>query len=216
MNRSHRDREQQHHRDRHRDVRADPEVLHRERDADELGDDDQEVEQQDRPDRDVAPVAAETLADETSVADAGDGAESRHHLLVDDQDRDQQRQRPEQRVAEVLAGLGVGGDAAGVVVADHDDETGPDDGDEGEEAGPQSLAVADVMGLDGAEGSTDLLVVLLALHALPPFVSSWSLGETTTSKPGGGLGACQGSRARLRQFVVRRRAGTRGFQRVPL
>jgi hypothetical protein len=76
----------------------------------------------------------ESLADETAVTDAGHRAETYHHLLVDDEHRDQERQRPEQRVAEVLTGLGVGRDAAGVVVAHHDDESRSDDRQEREEA----------------------------------------------------------------------------------
>ena len=61
------------------------------------------------------------------MADAGHRAEAQHHLLVHVEDRDQQQQRPQQRRAVVLAGLGVGGEGAGVVVADHDDQAGAED-----------------------------------------------------------------------------------------
>jgi hypothetical protein len=138
-------REEQDHRDGHRDIRRDPEVVHGQGDPDELGDDDQEVEQQDGTDRDVPPVTAEALPDQSPVADAGHGPEPGHHFLVDDEHRYEQRQRPQQRVAEVLPGLGVGRDAPGVVVAHHDDEPRPDDGDERQEAGAHSLAVAHVV-----------------------------------------------------------------------
>ncbi len=70
---------------------------------------------------------AEALEDEPAVTDPGDRAEADDHLLVHDQHRDEQDQHPEQARAVVLARLGVGGDAAGVVVADHDDEAGAHD-----------------------------------------------------------------------------------------
>ena len=56
------------------------------------------------------------------MPDAGDGTQSDHHFLIDDEHRDEQQQDPQQAGAVVLAGLGVGGHTAGVVVADHDDE----------------------------------------------------------------------------------------------
>ena len=68
--------------------------------------------------------------------DAGHRAQPDHHLLVDHQDRDEEGQGPQQREPEVLPGLAVGGDATGVVVAHHDDETGAHDGQQGEQAGP--------------------------------------------------------------------------------
>ena len=64
----------------------------------------------------------EALVDEPGVADAAHRAEADDHLLVDDEDRDQQREGPQQAQPEVLPGLGVGGHPAGVVVAHHDDE----------------------------------------------------------------------------------------------
>ena len=79
--------------------------------------------------------------------------------------------RPQQRVAEVLTGLGVGRHAAGVVVADHDDEPGTNDGEQGEEAGARATAIAFVVRFDGAEGTRNgRLFRLFALHAPPPFV----------------------------------------------
>ena len=113
--------------DRHRDVLRDAEVAERQADADELGDDREEVEHEQVADREPAPEASEALVDQPRVADAGDRAEPDDHLLVDDQHRDQQQQHPQQAGAVVLARLGVGGDAAGVVVADHHDQPGADD-----------------------------------------------------------------------------------------
>ena len=59
----------------------------------------------------------------------------------------------------VLAGLGVGGHPAGVVVADHDDEAGPGDGGEGEQPLPPAAAFADVTDGDPAEGALDVTQV---------------------------------------------------------
>ena len=60
----------------------------------------------------------------------GDRPESGHHLLVDNQYGDEQRQSPQQAVTEVLARLGVGRDATGVIIAYHHDKTGTNDGQE--------------------------------------------------------------------------------------
>ena len=108
--------------DRDDQVAVHAQVLERQRDAYELRDDGQEVDEEEAADRESAPEAAKALEDEACLADTGDGAQPHHHLLVDDHDRDQKHQRPEQGGAVVLTRLRVGGDAAGVVVADHHDQ----------------------------------------------------------------------------------------------
>ena len=55
-----------------------------------------------------------------------DRAEPQHHLLVHVEHGHQQQQRPQQGGAVVLAGLRVGAEGAGIVVADHDDQPGAD------------------------------------------------------------------------------------------
>ena len=119
---------------RYRDIRADAEVLQREGDADEFGDDGQEVENEQVPDAEPAPEPAEPLVDQPGVPHAGDRAEPDHHLLVDDQHRDQQQQHPQQAVAIVLPGLRVGGHPARVVVADHHDQARTGDREERHQA----------------------------------------------------------------------------------
>ena len=52
------------------------EIIERERNADELGDDGQAVEQEQVDDAERAPELAETLEDEARVADTGDRAEA--------------------------------------------------------------------------------------------------------------------------------------------
>ncbi len=65
------------------------EILQREQDANEFGDDGQEVENEQVADAEPALEPAEPL-DQPRVADAGDCASPDDHLLVDDQHRDQQ------------------------------------------------------------------------------------------------------------------------------
>ena len=113
--------------DRDREVFGDAEVAEREADADELGHDREEVQDEQVADGEEAPEAPEPLDDQPRVPDAGDRAEPDDHLLVDDQHRHEQQQHPQQAGAVVLPGLRVGRDAAGVVVADHHDQPGADD-----------------------------------------------------------------------------------------
>ena len=58
------------------------------------------------------------------------------HFLIDDQDRDQQWEGPQERETEVLTSLGVGRNATGVVVANHDDQPGTHDGEQHEHSCP--------------------------------------------------------------------------------
>ena len=58
--------------------------------------------------------------------------EASHHLLIHHQNGNQNRQGPQQGVAEVLTGLRVGRHATGVVIAHHHDEAGADNGEEGQ------------------------------------------------------------------------------------
>ena len=90
------------------------------------------------------------------MPDARDRAEAQHHLLVYEQDRDQQRQRPQQRRAVVLAGLGVGAEGAGIVVADHDDEPGTEDRQERLEARPPADPGCVIALGDGAERAANV------------------------------------------------------------
>src|SRR5436190_1323021 len=149
------DADQDDRRQRHDHVAVESEVFGGQRHADELRADDHEVQKEQAAYRVPAPEAAEALGDELGKTDAGDGAEPDDHLLVDDQDRHQQEQRPEQRVAEVLAGLRVGGDAARVVVAYQNDNAGPDDRREGEQPSAPRSARHAVLETDCPEGALD-------------------------------------------------------------
>jgi hypothetical protein len=138
-----------------------PEVAGGEGDADELGDDGQRVQDEQVDDRERAPERSEAPQDQPGVADAGDRAEAQHHLLVDVQHGDQQEQRPQQPGAVVLAGLAVGGERAGVVVTDHDDQAGADDGEQRLELRRHGRAGGVVVDLDRAEGAADVADVRL-------------------------------------------------------
>ena len=120
---------------RHGDVLAHAEVAEGEVHADELGDDGEEVEHEEVANREESPKPPETLADQPGVAHARHRTEADDHLLVHDEDRDEEDQRPKQTRPVVLARLGVGGDPACVVVAHHDDDPRTDDRGQGQQAG---------------------------------------------------------------------------------
>ena len=132
------------------------EIVERQRDADELGDDGQAIEQEQVDHAERAPELAETLEYEPRMADAGDRAQAQHHLLIDVENRDQQRHRPEQRGAVILARLAIGREGAGVIVARHDDEAWAQDRHERDELMFPGLAGGDVAMQDGTEGALDV------------------------------------------------------------
>ena len=142
--------------DGHRDVLAHPEVAEGKADADEFGGDGEEVEDEEVADGEHSPELAEALVDEPGVTDARDCAQAHHHLLVHDEDRDEEGKRPQEGEAEVLTRLRVGGDAARVVVADHDDQSRPHDGEQGQQARRPRSARTRVVLADGAERSMDV------------------------------------------------------------
>ena len=72
---------------------------------------------------------AEFLADQIGEAFAGDHAHARAHFFGDVERDGHGNERPEQRVAELRAGGGVDGDAAGVVVHVRGDQARADDGE---------------------------------------------------------------------------------------
>ncbi len=138
------------------DFLVQPEVIERQSDADELGDDRQTVEQEQIDDAERAPELAEALENQARVADAGDGAEAQHHLLVHVEHGDQQRHRPQQRRAVGLARLAVGREGAGVVVARHHDEAGADDGEKRGKPVLPGLTRGRVAVENGAEGAMNV------------------------------------------------------------
>ena len=104
------------------------EVPGRQGDPDELGDDGQRVQDEQVDDAERAPELAEPLQDQPGMPDAGHRAQPEHHFLVHVQHRNKQQERPQQLRAVVLAGLAVGREGACVVVSDHHDQAGADDG----------------------------------------------------------------------------------------
>ena len=124
--------------------------------ADELGDDGQGVQDEEVDDAERPPELAEPLENQSGMADAGHGAESKHHLLTDVEHRDQQQQGPQQVGAVVLSGLGVGAEGPGVVVTHHDDQPRTHDGQQGLGLGREASPRSDVPVGDGAHGPTDV------------------------------------------------------------
>ena len=151
------------------------EVRGAELDTDELRGDRQEVEHEQVADGEASPDVAETLEDETPVPDSGHRAESHDHLLVDDEHRDEQQQRPEQRGAVVLSCRRVCRDAARVVVADHHDEAGSHDHGKGKHPpAPRARSVGVVIVLaDRAEGAADVAMVCVIAGRLRGLSPSW-------------------------------------------
>ena len=129
--------------------------------ADEFRDNGEGVEHEEIDHAERAPELPETLEDQTGMAHPRHRTEAEHHLLGHIQHRDQQQQYPEQVRTEILTGLRVGGDAAGVVVAHHDDEAGADDGEQGEQLGLGRAPCGGVAVGDGSEGAFDVADVLL-------------------------------------------------------
>jgi hypothetical protein len=132
------------------------EVVERQADADELGNDGERVQQKQVYDTECAPELPKALHDQAGVADAGYRTEAQHHLLIDVEDRHQQQQRPEQCGPIVLASLGIGAEGAGIVVADHDNETRTEDGEQRPQTRPPATPGRDVAMPNGAERTTDI------------------------------------------------------------
>ena len=84
---------------------------------------------------------AELLADQVAEALAGDHAHAGAHLLHHDQGDGDGNHRPEQGVAVLRAGLGVGEDAAGVVIHVGGNESGAEDGQKQEYPDSPTLAM---------------------------------------------------------------------------
>nr|CUV13469.1 conserved protein of unknown function [Ralstonia solanacearum] len=158
---------QQHQRSRHAHapLARNPEIRQREADADELCHQRQRVHQEQVDHGEAAPEPAEAREDQPRMADPRDGAQPQHHLLVHIQHRDQQQQRPQQRGAVVLPGLGVRAEGAGVVVAHHHDEAWAQDGEQRAQTGTPSSARADVMPGDGAERAANIADVRIVQHS---------------------------------------------------
>ncbi|MEY2429162.1 MAG: hypothetical protein QOJ40_2047, partial [Verrucomicrobiota bacterium] len=70
--------------------------------------------------------------------------------------RCEQQQHPQQAIAVVLPGLGVGGDAAGVVVADHHDDPGAQNRQQRQQPSLERAAVIGVPDADPAERAFDV------------------------------------------------------------
>jgi len=68
-----------------------PEVVERQADADELGNDRERVQQKQVDDTERAPEPPKALQDQAGMADAGHRTEAQHHLLIDIEDRHQQQ-----------------------------------------------------------------------------------------------------------------------------
>ncbi len=123
--------------DRHRDILADAQDLHAGRHAGELADGVAQVGQDHHADDDRRGPHAHGLADQIGQAFAGDHAQPGAHLLDNDQGQGDERHDPQQAIAIVGAGDGIGGDPTGVVIDVGGDDARPDNGQQGQQPDPQ-------------------------------------------------------------------------------
>ena len=108
-------------------------------DADELGDHVGEVDHDEQHHEDDREAQAELLADQVAQALAGDHAHAGAHLLHYDERKSDGNHGPEEGVAVLRAGLGVGEDAAGIVIHVGGNESGAKNGQK--EKDPDSPAL---------------------------------------------------------------------------
>jgi len=90
------------------------------------------------------------------VTDTGHHAEAQHHLLIDIQHRDQQQQCPQQGCPIVLPGLCIGAECTCIIVADHDNETRPENGEQRAKACPPAPTGINVALPNCAECAADV------------------------------------------------------------
>ena len=120
------------------------------------------------------------------MPDPGHRTQPHHHLLVHDQHRDQQQQHPQQAVAVVLPGLRVGRHPAGVVVADHHDQPGPDDRQQGRQPGLHRAGTIGVADADPAQRALDVAQMRAVEHRRAPW--RWIRGAAVGLRLGGASG----------------------------
>ncbi len=90
-------------------------------------------------DGEPAPERAETLEDRLGVPAFCHGTQANGHFLHVIRHGDQDDEDPQQPHAVLGAGDRIGGDAAGIVVGDHDNDPGAEDGEEDEQPAPPAL-----------------------------------------------------------------------------
>jgi hypothetical protein len=102
--------------------------VHRAGNADELRDHVGVVDHHQQHHQHKGEPQAELLADQVAQALAGDHAHAGAHLLHHDQRNGDGKDGPQQRIAVLRASLGVGEDAAGIVIDIGGDESGTENG----------------------------------------------------------------------------------------
>ncbi len=122
----------------HADVLGDVKELHASGDAGELRDHVAEVDDDEQHEEEQGDAQAELFADEIAETFAGDGTHAGAHFLHDDKDDGDGDHRPEQAVTVLGACLGVGEDAAGIVIDVGGDEAGAEHGEEQQSGGAEA------------------------------------------------------------------------------
>ena len=137
------------------------EIRECEADADEFGDDRERIEHEQIDHAERAPEFAEAFEDQTRVPDAGHDAEPQNHLLIHVQHGHEEQQRPQEARTVVLSGLRVRAECAGVVIADHHDQTRAEDREKREQFRANADPRADVVLRDRTECAVDIADVHL-------------------------------------------------------
>src|SRR5207245_6494591 len=131
--------------DRHTDVLTDVKQLHAASDSGELRHDVAEVHDHQQDHDNEGHPEAKLLADEVAEALACHDAHTSAHLLDDDERQRDGNHRPQQLVAILRAGLGVGEDATGVVIDVGGDEARYEELEEANQPGSTSAPEGDAV-----------------------------------------------------------------------
>ncbi len=125
--------------DGHGQIFTDMKELHAAGDSGKLRNDVAEIDDDEKHHHQESDAEAELFTDEVAEALAGDDAHAGAHLLDDDEGEGDGDHHPQQLVAVLGAGLGVGEDAAGIVIDVGGDEAGTEHGEEEHDPDSPSL-----------------------------------------------------------------------------
>src|SRR5580765_3231748 len=134
-----------------RDILGDAEKFHGDGNAGKFSNDVGEIDEKTCGHDKERGAESEFLANEIGETFAGNDAHASAHFHGDVQGDGHGDKRPEQRIAVSAAGLGVGGDAAGIVIDIGSDDAGTDDGEKKEHATAPGITAGEEVESAGAE-----------------------------------------------------------------
>src|SRR5579884_317162 len=134
---------------RHCYVWRDSQLAQSKRNCRKLGDQSQEIRQQQVHKRKSAPPLSESLVDHGSVTFSGSDAKPHDHLLHEIGNRQEKEHQPQQPCAVLRSRLNIRRDCAGVVVRFHDDEPWPEHHQKREQVALPLASNQQTIGRDG-------------------------------------------------------------------